>query len=68
MAKVYFKNKVKYNGVIYAPGEVFEAPAKDVKSLKADGGIVEEKPSRREAAEGTPDDTPGNDGDETPQE
>lgn len=73
MAKVRFNNRAKYNGIFYNAGEVFEVAAKDVKAVEAAGAIVEEKPTRRKAADENPDENPGdngseNDGDKTPQE
>lgn len=77
MAKVRFNNRAKYNGVFYNAGEVFEVAAKDVKAVEAAGAIVEEKPTRRKAADENPDENPDenlgdngseNDGDKTPQE
>lgn len=73
MAKVRFNNRAKYNGVFHEAGEVFEVAAKDVKAVEAAGGVVEEKTTRRKAADENPDENPGddgseNDGDKTPQE
>lgn len=74
MAKVKFVNKVKYKGIVYAAGEVFDVVDKDLKDVQASGAIVEEKASRRKAAETNPEDNgSGNTNDEnsgegTPQE
>ena len=74
MAKVKFPNRAKYKGVTYGADETFEIADKDVKAIQAAGGIVEEKPSRRKAADVNPEDNGSGKeedelgGEQTPQE